>query len=240
MMTSNQIQLNVSPKHVICFVAMPFSDSGIVRYETVLLPALREVLEQYPYYWQVGRADDKYFSQTIFDNIAHWMKRAHIYIADISELNPNVMMELGYMYWAKKPRQPLFVLESSNNIGQHLTDLAGVIRIRYTPSSGTHAVDDVAKELSDEFDKRRPIQIPNARNEHYFSDLFILNILGADAWFADVLSKKYVTMENFVNTSVNDIFFYLQNLGHSPHGIVNMISTLQNTTKSYLKKLALP
>jgi len=38
------------------------------------------------------------------------MNLAHAYIADISELNPNVMMELGYMYWARKPEQPLIVL----------------------------------------------------------------------------------------------------------------------------------
>ena len=91
------VHLNASPtdrqlsptdqQHTICFVALPFKDDEKFKYETVLLPALRKILEGKPYYWQVVRADARYYANTIDRNIAEWIKRAHVYIADISDLN---------------------------------------------------------------------------------------------------------------------------------------------------------
>ncbi len=120
--------------HIICMVALPFRDNQTFPYETVLLPAIRRVLELKPYYWQVVRADEQYFEETIERNVGVWMQRAQAYIADISDLNSNVLMELGYMRWGRrggKEKQPVVVLERIDATSHKISDLAGVIRITY-------------------------------------------------------------------------------------------------------------
>lgn len=232
---AKQMQVGDIPKHIICFVAVPFEDSGVFAYKTVLLPALREVLELHPYYWQVGRADDNYFSDTIYDNIAHWMKSANVYIAEISDLNPNVMMELGYMYWTRKANQPLIVLERLGT-SQQLADLAGVIRIRYPVLGGNHAIEDIAKALRIEFGKRQDIQqLRTAARAHYLSPLLLTNVIGANSHIADILAKEYKTMEAFVYDSVESVCLRLRNSGVDVDH--NIVAAYQKAVKKLLNGL---
>ncbi len=222
-----------SPKHIICFVALPFEDTEKFAYKTVLLPALRTVLERHPYYWQVGRADDKGFADTIYDNVAAWMKLAHAYIADISDLNPNVMMELGYMYWARKPGQPLMVLERQGT-GQHLSDLAGFIRISYPNLSDRHAIEDVAKALAEEFDKKN-IQSLNATKLHHYLSPLMLEEIGASDQISKALARAYVTMEAFVATDAKDISLHLHDYGLQLH--YTIVRGYQAAIRDLLKRL---
>lgn len=205
MVVSSQNNIDNIPKHVVCFVALPFTDKPTFAYHTVLLPALREVLELAPYYWQVGRADDSYFKDTIYENVAFWMNQAHAYIADISDLNPNVLLELGYMYWGKKPGQPLIILERSD-APQNPVDLAGVIRIRYPAERGNHAIEDVALSLKEEFGKRQDIQRLNAGNRHhYLSSLLLSRELRLNDQLVQPLTREYVTMEALNAANIADI-----------------------------------
>ena len=212
-MTENNHQITDSTlKHVVCFVALPFVDTSTFAYHTVLLPALREVLELDPYYWQVGRADDSYFKDTIYENVASWMSQADAYIADISDLNTNVLLELGYMYWGRKPGQPLIVLERSD-APQNPVDLAGVIRIRYHAQRDSHAVEDVAQALKKEFDKRLDIQKLNTANRHhYLSPLLLSRELHLNDQFVQPLARQYITMEALVTAGVADMRRRVQSL----------------------------
>jgi molecular chaperone HtpG len=201
-----EVSVEKQSKHVICMVALPFKDNHTFAYETVLLPALRAVLEQDPYYWQVIRADERYFEETIEQNVAVWMKLAQAYIADISDLNPNVMMELGYMRWARKPGQPVVVLERSGTEGRHLADLAGVIRIPYPATSGNYAVRETVKALEAEFSKNEGIRNLNRqKEEHYLSPLLLSENFRVDDRTATILAKAYITMESFVLADGDDI-----------------------------------
>src|SRR2546428_1684857 len=191
-MSSNHFSVKDASNHIVCFVALPFNDNEAFAYKTILLPALRFVFEQSPYYWQVVRADDTIFASTIAENIADWMQIADVGIADISDLNANVMMELGYMYW-RKPKRPLFVLERIGT-GQHLSDLAGVIRVTYPkvaygndPSSKNHAITDIAELLKVEFAKRQDIIkiLKSVRQHHYLSPLVVSQVCSVDDQVAD-------------------------------------------------------
>ncbi len=191
--------------HITCMVALPFNDNQTFAYKTVLLPALRAVLEQAPYYWQVVRADEKYIEDTIENNVVAWMKRSHAYIADISDLNPNVMMELGYMRWARTPEQPVIVLERAGS-DSRVTDLAGIIRISYPRSNGNHASNDIASALLEQFNRKEDIQrLNNVKQAHYLSPLLLRDNFGIKDDLAELLSRTYITMENFVNATVEDI-----------------------------------
>lgn len=80
----------MSQSHIVCFVAMPFRDEC-----EVVLEAIRDVLEVKPYFLQVETAAFQYFARNVSDNVATWIQRASCYVADISDGNENVMMELG-------------------------------------------------------------------------------------------------------------------------------------------------
>ncbi len=211
-MSSNQPSVKDSFNHIVCFVALPFNDNDMFAYKTVLLPALRLVFEQNPYYWQVVRADDTIFASTIAENIADWMQLADVGIADISDLNANVMMELGYMYW-RKPKLPLFVLERMGT-GHHLSDLAGVIRVTYLnvaysidSISKNHAITDIAKLLKVEFAKRQDIikNLKSAKHHHYLSPLVISQVCSADDQVAFAYAEVCKTMEIFVSVDAKNL-----------------------------------
>ncbi len=58
--------------HVSCFVAMPFGQ----EYDYIFM-ALRQLLEDRPYYWQVIRADERQFEATISGNVHQHIARGH-------------------------------------------------------------------------------------------------------------------------------------------------------------------
>ena len=196
---------------VICFVALPFGDRKEFRYDSILLPALRMILERHPYYWRVGRADDELFRGFIYDNVGEWLKRAHVYIADISDLSYNVMMEFGYMLWAKKPSQPLVVLERSASTAtlpeyKDLADIQGLIRTPYAVSSSLlndglveYAKDQLTKHFRDSFRDNPEMQkLSQVPRQHYLSPLWIEEKCRyTDEDMTGAISKKYITMETF-------------------------------------------
>ncbi len=190
-------QSSERPKHIVCFVALPFKDSDTFKYETVLLPALREVLELKPYYWQVVRADERYFEDIIQNNVRTWMERVQVYIADVSDENPNVMMELGYMLWTKEPDQPLIVLRRSGT-NRTISDLAGFMYTVY-PSVNSGDVYDIrriADALQEDFDKRNDVQNLNKNKEaHYLSPLYLEKKFSFSNAVSKKLSEAFNTME---------------------------------------------
>jgi molecular chaperone HtpG len=86
-------------EHVSCFFAMPFEDDyGLIE------QALKRVLEDKPYGWQVILARDSHQERRIFENVRAHIARSHCYIAEISEQNPNVFLEIGKMsHYADRP-----------------------------------------------------------------------------------------------------------------------------------------
>jgi molecular chaperone HtpG len=81
-----------------CFVAMPF------RPETdAVYAALREVLEDVPFLWQVTRADAMSYEANRWENIKAHMQRAHCFVAEVSDGNLNVYLEVGRMEALDRP-----------------------------------------------------------------------------------------------------------------------------------------
>ncbi len=194
------------PRHIVCFAALPFKDNETFAFDSVLLPALRTVLEQPPYLWQVVRADERYQADKVEDSVGLWLQRSDAYIADISSLNANVLMELGFMQWAEPARsRPRIVLEREG-AGGALSDLGGFIKVRYPQVEGRQAVDDLAKALAAEFEKIPAVQRLNRKKgAHYISPLFLQSELGETEVRASLISKAFVTMEEFANTDATTI-----------------------------------
>jgi molecular chaperone HtpG len=194
------------PRHIVCFASLPFKDHETFAFNSVLLPALRVVLEQAPYFWQIVRADEAYQGETVPDSVGIWLQRADAYIADISTLNANVMMELGFMQWEKRARnRPRLVLEREG-AGAWLANLGGFIKVRYPKVDGREAVEDLAKSLADEFAKIPAVkQLNRKKGAHFLSTLFLKSEFHLETDAAALLSKKFETMEAFADAKVVDI-----------------------------------
>jgi hypothetical protein len=77
-------------KHVKCFIVTSFSDEY-----RVLVDALKIVLEDYPFGWEVIGADKWRLSNIISTNVRQLISQANCYIVELSDNNPNVLLELG-------------------------------------------------------------------------------------------------------------------------------------------------
>ncbi len=111
--------------HVTCFVAIPFDSA----YDP-LMEKLQDHFEAAPYFWEVLRADQRYEQDgrgNIDGHIRTHMSAAHLFFAEISEANANVMIEVGRMQMMDKP---LFYLQWQEG-AETISDLDGRLFVRY-------------------------------------------------------------------------------------------------------------
>lgn len=198
--------------HIQCLVALPFDDA----YD-VVLEALRDILEDKPYFWQVVRADKQYFANDVPNNLAQWIARAHCYAVDISELNENVMMELGYMYWAY-PKRPLFLMQREGTTNR-IVDLGGRLRAKYPFDESPNQI-RIAAALRDDIKKREDFTKLKG-DAHYLSE----RVLKADfitPKLAKALVGRFDTVEQLLESDAAEITTDLT-ARLAPSGIVNEI-----------------
>lgn len=193
-----------SSEHITCLVALP-SEENDGNFQTVVLPALRQVLELDPFYWQVVCEDEKFFESLEQLNVLTWLKHAQAYIADISSGNFKVMIELGAMLSARKPDQLLLVLnreESTHNFTGILGRIIGMhIQYPSTNTSTSHDIDKVAEALRKQILKRNDdiSKLKQRKTAHYLSPLFLTEDHITDETVATNLSKKFITIEAFLS-----------------------------------------
>ncbi len=191
--------------HTICLATLPAEAPTTFAYRSILLPALQEVLEQGPYYWQVITTDQVYYEETFERNFVACVHQAHAFVADISDPDPNMMLELGYIRWGRDADRPLVLLEREGTRND-LPNLAGFNRIRYPDARGQHALSDFAQALRAGFAKHKALQELNRKKSaHFLSPLLLSNTFNIQKDVAEQLSRAFVTMENFVNASIGDI-----------------------------------
>jgi hypothetical protein len=118
-----------STRHISCYVSLPHYENEDTFYHQVLLPALRQILECHPFYWQVGYREDKlgYRHHKCSDcpagknasegDRACWLKCADVCIADIEGWSPDVFADLGIIYAMRMMRTetPLSIILELNN-----------------------------------------------------------------------------------------------------------------------------
>lgn len=132
-----------TPIHV--FVIMPFADQS-----KLVEQALRTVLEDDPYWFKITLARDATLAPNLLDNVKAHMYSADAFLADISGLNPNVMMELG-MVESDPAQRPVFVLkrkaEKREKEADVPSDLKGRLYVEYELVS-THSLEEKASLLA--------------------------------------------------------------------------------------------
>jgi molecular chaperone HtpG len=173
--------------HASCFFAMPFKP----EYDHVF-KALRQVLEDRPFYWQVIRADEKQFERTISGNVHEHIARAHCYFVDVSENNFNVGLELGWMQ--SFPDRPIILLRRDDSQDVP-ADIRGAIYVAYPPTNKLNIgeLGDFLRRELGRIEALKKIQ----GSTHYLSPL-LLSQSGIDPLLAEAISNWFSSLEAFL------------------------------------------
>jgi hypothetical protein len=180
--------------HVRCFVALPFSKDYDILFET-----LQELFENKPYYWEIARADERYIKDEIRGNIQQLMSQSHCYMAEISDTNPNVMIELGMMRMHMD--RPTFLLRKKEVTTDVPANLKGVIYLAYP--SKVKSSEELLSALRDEFAKADVIK--HIKGSAKYLSPYILRVPGIDHTAIDAITRSYTTVEEFMSLPVDEI-----------------------------------
>jgi molecular chaperone HtpG len=189
-----------SDEVVTLFMITPYSG----EYEMLEL-AIRRVLEMPPFYFEVRLARDYHLKPRLFDNVREHISQADGFIAEISELNENVMLELGAALFQGRSR-PVFCVRARTAEKSVPADIKDLLRIEYD-SMGTDAnllKDAIAGQLCNETGiTSEPLRaLVKARRKRYLSGELLqsLQIRLTDT-ARRKLRSKHTTIEDFLNDS---------------------------------------
>lgn len=180
--------------HVSLFVMMPFGK----EYDT-LERTLRHVLEDEPYCFQVILARDRTLHPGLFDNVKAHMRMVNGFVADVSDLNPNVLLELG-MTEAEAEKRPVVILRRSGS-ADIPADLRGRLFIEYDlpPEDQSNREERLAAQLRDAFGAIVALEkLRRDRVARYLSVSYLQSKLGKGRLTkkeAERLCKAFQTIE---------------------------------------------
>jgi hypothetical protein len=168
-------------------------------YSHYLVAALRETLEQAPYYWQVAQTNQVYYADTLGENLTRWISRSNCYIVDVSMSDPDVMLALGMIRASKQTEQPVILLKRAG-AQQPAFLLGGEYQLEYPEVQGKYAVQELNTFLRNEFQKLEAIQRLKASytTPHYLSTLLLTNSFGLNDTTAQELNQRFPTIESLV------------------------------------------
>ena len=113
----------------LAFVLMPFTDELTGIYKTFIKPTV----ELPEFHLVCKRADDIKSNRAIIQDIWKSVCEARIIIADMSNLNPNVMYELGITHTLGK--ETILIYQKAEKEMKFPFDLAHIRRIEYENSA---------------------------------------------------------------------------------------------------------
>lgn len=175
------------------FVMMPY-DKKYDKLEEVL----REIFENAPYYFELILARDKTLNTKLKENIREHILVSDGFIADISEHSPNVMMEVGWVYFESDYNTRSFLLLRDENSKDAPVDLGGEIHNTYT----TLESKALKKELNDIVDKHNGIQnLRNQKKKRFLSKNILKKATALTPKVQDDILKVWKTIEDLLEVS---------------------------------------
>ena len=211
-----QANAQALPRWVTCFVAMPFKKETEAVY-----PALKEVLEDAPFLWQVTRADAQTYEANLWENIKAHMVRAHCFVADISDGNLNVYLEVGRM---EALGRELLLLKREGTPDLP-ADLRGHLHVQYG-GAGPAMVEALRAEIL----KRK--RFVEQRGEHYLSETVLRRCAGDQVAEAAIrkIAAAYDTCDDFLAADAGEVARRLT-LGRGG------VEDAQGALKAYLERM---
>jgi molecular chaperone HtpG len=174
--------------HVSCFFAMPFDP----KYDR-LLHAARQVLQEQPYGWEVTRADSEHINDTIPTNVRDHIAQSHCYLAEVSDGNPNVFLEIGRISQYREQGRPLIYLCRKG--AKPPIDIEGELLSYYDPDMSDG---ELVEHLRQELGKKRNIKHLRSAGEGSFLSVTVLETVGRlHREFAQLIAEQYKTVGAF-------------------------------------------
>jgi hypothetical protein len=123
------------------FVAYQFSTTVISREEreaainTAIEAVRRDLAARHPTFKIDWKLWDLHSADNVFVQIKQMIDRSGVFVADISELNPNVLFELGYAFGLREQRGNKIVIMCHDGVDvrQLPSDLLGMFVVKYAP-----------------------------------------------------------------------------------------------------------
>ena len=120
--------------HVVCFFAHEFNSKSEV------LHRMRSVLEHHPYFWEVRSAAELEKDVFLYENVLTQIVASNLVIADITEWNPNVILELGLALGVKENCRVIIIAERQSF--RSFSDINGRLVFLYDRDPSGHLQDD--------------------------------------------------------------------------------------------------
>lgn len=196
---------NTLPHHIINgqtehIVILMIAGSG--NQYRILEQAVRRVFECPPYYFEVRLTSDYTYKPERLENIREHIKRARGFVVEISELNPDIMLELGAAISDRN--RPIFPLRSQDAAAEVITSFSSQIHITY--SSLNQSVEQLASEISHAFERDGRIvhedisNLISHRQKRYLSCTLLKNLQRTRLEPLEIRSllKHYTTLEDLL------------------------------------------
>lgn len=148
--------------------------------------AIRQVFESKPYFFEVRLARDYRAQAVMHESVRAHIEQADGYIAEISGMNHNVLLELGAVLFTHHAR-PVYCLRNGASEFDVPKDMGHVLRVEY---SGSNA-DEIAEELKVAVAKGIEIEtLRKAKSERFLSATVLRTACPHMRW-TDVLIKTF-------------------------------------------------
>jgi tetratricopeptide (TPR) repeat protein len=189
------------------FVMQPYNQEA-----KVVEGALRAVFESEPYWFQIILARDRTMAADLFENVKRHMKVVDGFIAEISDLNANVMIELG-MTENDPQERPVLILRRSQATSEFPADLKAKLYIEYElpPREAKDAVETLATQLRGMLQAIDAVNLLlGQRRARYLSKLYIDTQtkrahVSLEQGEKDQLQRNYLTIEQLQAATAEEI-----------------------------------
>lgn len=190
-------------EYIRLFMITPF-DNSYKPVET----AVRQVFEKDLFYFQVQLARDYFKADTLVKNIQCHISDAHGFVAEISELNPNVMMEVGGILINGDAR-PVFALRDKNSREKGNAPVDFGDRLTFSYGSRTDSTELIAKQIKDQLFKEGRLvhatlkELKKTRKRRFLSRTLLeeFHEIELKEDVIKTICRKYTTVEDFLNAS---------------------------------------
>lgn len=194
--------------YIYCFFAMPFKEEC-----NIVFNAVKNILEEEPYGWKVIRADKEQRGLTISSNVESHITNSDCYIADVSEMNPNVLLEIGRMSCYKKGNdvtsnyfRPIIYLCCEDRKDDIPSDLGGYIFYTYALSSSINLLclsTEIKQKLETDL-SLKSIREKKKKEIYLSPDLLVRHSI-CNAETASRIAEEYKTVESFCRVDPSTI-----------------------------------
>lgn len=188
------------PEHIRVFMITPY-DKAFQNVEQ----AVRNVLEGAPYFFEVRLARDYTHSGgELVDDLKKHIGESHAFLADVTGLNPNVMMEVGAIRLTGDNR-PLLILKTSAQSLDKVADLGDKLWISY--GDNTDRVAEIETVIRDNMQRREDMErLLRQRTKRFLAPSLLRTLpIRLTEEQIKAIAKKYATVEAFLEAKPEEV-----------------------------------